>query len=106
MHSSVDQARASFLASWALPLMDVRAVRSVLVAAVVASEHIDELVEVRSRKASRPDNNLVVPVSVTRQSCALAPPHSETVLHAEVRGQLLSSDRRTAQTQLAAIPQG
>jgi hypothetical protein len=88
LRTSVD-ARASFLTSWALPLTDVRTVRSVLVTARIAPEHIDQLVEVSSRKASRPDNDLVVPFSITRQSCALAALRDETVLHAEVLPALL-----------------
>ena len=45
-----------------------------------------ELVEVSSRKGGRPDNDLVVAVSIARQSRALAARHHETVLHLGVVG--------------------
>ena len=62
--SSVRKPGASPLTSRAPALMDVGAVGSVLIAAVLASEHVDLLVVVGSRKASRSDNPLAVPVPI------------------------------------------
>lgn len=74
---SVRKARASELAVRAQPEVDVRAVRSVLMAAAVAPKHVGLLIVVGAREISRSHNDLIVAIPVPGLSSSFPLRHCE-----------------------------